>query len=133
MSDLRILVADDDPNARNLLVSILRAAGHRDIVHASDGQRALALLRDPAPFAVAFLDIEMPGFSGLEVLELARSSQPECRWVVVTGNSAIENVLAGMRAGATGFVVKPYSMNKIFDVLTRCRLGQVNGGVPGAA
>jgi CheY-like chemotaxis protein len=126
MRTLRILVADDDTSARNLLVTMLREAGFRDIVHAADGQRALALLREPVPFALAFLDIEMPGYSGLEVLELAREQQPDCRWVVVSGNSAVENVLAGLRAGANGFVVKPYSMNKIFDVLARC-------GVPLAA
>jgi CheY-like chemotaxis protein len=120
MRTLRILVADDDPNARNLLVSILREAGYREIVHAADGQRALALLREPAPFALAFLDIDMPGYSGLEVLELARERQPDCRWIVVSANSALDNVLAGLRAGANGFVVKPYSMNKIFDVLARC-------------
>lgn len=122
MSTVRILVADDDPHARNLLVSILRAGGYRDIVHAADGQRALALLSEPAPFAAAFLDIDMPGLSGLEVLALSKPRQANCRWVLVSGNSAVENVLAGLRAGAGGFVVKPYSMNKIFDVLARCRM-----------
>jgi DNA-binding NtrC family response regulator len=124
MSVARILVADDDPHARNLLGSILREAGYRDIVHAGDGQRALALLREPAPFTVAFLDIDMPGFSGLEVLEMAKPSQPACSWVLVSGNSAVENVLAGLRAGAGGFIVKPYSMKQIFDVLTRCRVAR---------
>jgi two-component system chemotaxis response regulator CheY len=119
MRTLRILVADDDPHARNLLISILREAGYRDIVAAADGQRALTLLGE-APFTVAFLDIDMPGYSGLEVLAMAKPAQPDCRWVVVSGNSAVENVLASLRAGAGGFVVKPYSMNKIFDVLTRC-------------
>jgi CheY-like chemotaxis protein len=120
MKTLRILVADDDTGARNLLVSILREEGYRDIVQAADGQRALALLREPAPFGLAFLDIDMPGYSGLEVMELAKACQPDCRWVVVSANSAVENVLAGLRAGAGGFVVKPFSMNKIFDALARC-------------
>jgi DNA-binding NtrC family response regulator len=120
VSAARILVADDDPSARDLLTSILREAGFRDIVQASDGQRALALLREPAPFALAFLDIEMPGFSGIEVLTMGKEAQPRCRWVMVSANSAVENVLAGLSAGASGFVVKPYSMNKIFTVLARC-------------
>jgi two-component system chemotaxis response regulator CheY len=62
----------------------------------------------------------MPGYSGLEVLTLAQVSQPHCRGVLVTANSAVDNVLAGLRAGAGGFIVKPYSMNKIYDVLAKC-------------
>ena len=127
----RVLVADDDVGARSLLVSILRAAGFADIVQASDGARALALLREPTAFTLAFLDIDMPGFSGIEVLTLAKPCQPGCRWVLISANSAIDNVLAGMHAGASGFVVKPYSMNKIDDVLVRCGAnGQAARTVP---
>jgi two-component system chemotaxis response regulator CheY len=119
MSGPRILVADDDAGARELLASILRAGGFADIVQAGDGPRALALLRDGGRFDCAFLDIEMPGFSGIEVMTMAKVAQPACRWVLVTAHSAIDNVLAGLSAGASGFIVKPYSMNKIFDVMAR--------------
>ena len=120
MSALRVLVADDDPSARALLSSILRAAGFSDIVQVVDGHAALARLRDPDRFALAFLDIAMPGFSGIEVLTMAKTCQPNCRWVIVSGNSALENVLAALHAGASSFVVKPYSMNKIYDAFARC-------------
>ena len=120
MSAARILVADDDPGARALLASILRAAGFSEIVQVADGQSALAQLRETAPFALAFLDIAMPVFTGIEVLTMAKLCQPACRWVLVSGHSALDNVLAGLNAGASSFVVKPYAMVKIHDALTRC-------------
>ena len=120
MRSPRILLADDDGITRDLLASMLRELGGAEIVPVPDGQRALEALRAPCAFDLAFLDIDMPGLSGLEVLMLAKGSQPRCRWVIISAHSAVANVMASLDAGASGFVVKPFSANKIVDMLTRC-------------
>ena len=116
----RIMIADDDEQMRELLVSILHQRGYRDIVHASSGTQAYALLADAKePFDLALLDLEMPGMSGLEVLSACRALLPHCMWVIVSGHSGLPNVLSAISAGAHGFIVKPYSMVKVFDILDK--------------
>lgn len=116
----QVLIADDDGAMRSLLAMVLREHGYRDVVYASDGAQACGLMRTAgASLRLAFLDIDMPGASGLEVLALARQQRPECACVIVSAHSAVENVMAAVRGGAAGFVVKPYAAQKIADVLLK--------------
>jgi two-component system, chemotaxis family, chemotaxis protein CheY len=113
----RILVAEDDGLLRGLLISLLRQLGYGNIVEASNGQRAYDLIRDTDErIELAFLDIEMPGFTGLELLTMMPGQRaPYC--VIVSAHSAAENVMAAIKAGARGFVVKPYAARQINDIL----------------
>lgn len=105
---------------RELLAQILRSHGHQQIRFAEDGQRAIDLLgAQRANIALAFIDLNMPGFNGIEVLTLARTLLPDCYCVVVSGHSDLSNVTAAIGAGARGFIVKPYSVKKISDMLAR--------------
>lgn len=114
------MIADDDAQMRELLVSILHQRGYRDIVQASNGRQAYALLvHAKEPFDLALLDLEMPGMNGLDVLSACRPLLPHCMWVIVSGHSALPNVLSAISAGAHGFIVKPYSMVKVFDILDK--------------
>jgi len=116
---VEILIADDEAEMRNLLASILRSCGYSNIEHAADGvQASVALERAAAP-RLAFLDIHMPGQSGIEVLVRAQVTTPACFCVMVSGKSAMENVLSALDKGARGFVVKPYNIKKITDVLDK--------------
>ena len=117
---VEILIADDEAEMRNLLASILRSRGYSNIEHAADGVQASRALERAAPAPrLAFLDIHMPGLSGIEVLVRAQASRPACFCVMVSGKSATENVLAALEKGARGFVVKPYNIKKITDVLDK--------------
>ncbi len=116
----RILIADDDAPMRELLGSILRQRGYRDIVHATDGRQAHSLLLSAkVPFDLVLLDLDMPGMSGIEVLSTCRPLLPNCMWVMVSGHSALPNVMSAISAGAMGFIVKPYNMEKIFGMLDK--------------
>jgi CheY-like chemotaxis protein len=117
---IRVLIADDDAPMRSLLSSLLRTCGYLNVEQAGDGQQALDRLRDTAaPVDLAFLDIEMPGFTGIELLTMLPdgAARPFC--VVVSAHSGLENVLAVLNAGARGFIVKPYSPRKISDMLAK--------------
>lgn len=121
MSDLRqtgILIADDEGEMRNLLALILKTCGYTNIEFASDGQKAIEMLGKPQ-IGLAFLDINMPGFSGIEVMTQVKDIRPNCYCVMVSGHSALENVLAALNAGARAFIVKPYNQKKIGDILAK--------------
>jgi YesN/AraC family two-component response regulator len=115
-----ILIADDEPAMRELLTSVLRTHGYRRIRHAGDGQQAVDLLgRDDSEIDLAFIDLDMPGFGGLEVISLAKTLRPQCYCVVVSGSSELSNVIAAIQGGARGFIVKPYTAAKISDILKK--------------
>ncbi|MRV72992.1 response regulator [Duganella sp. FT92W] len=117
---ISVLIADDEATMRNLLASVLKSCGYSNFLHASDGQQSMEHLRTgDKSLRLAFLDIDMPGFSGLEVLEMARQTRPGCAYVMVSAHSAIDNVISAMNRGAAGFVVKPYTPQKIADVLAK--------------
>jgi len=118
LNKVTVLIADDEPLMRQLLASILRSMGYGNIAYAADGPQAVAAINDDG-IDIAFLDIDMPGFTGLEVLEIAKSTRPDCFFVVVSSHSGLDNVLAALNSGARGFIVKPYNAQKIHDVLLK--------------
>ncbi|MBY0240980.1 MAG: response regulator [Burkholderiaceae bacterium] len=117
---ITVLIADDEAPMRNLLAAVLKNFGYSNFIHAANGQQAMESLRTAdQSLRLAFLDIDMPAFSGLEVLQLARETWPDCAYVIVSAHSAIDNVISAMNRGAAGFVVKPYTPKKIADVLAK--------------
>ncbi|NHZ32293.1 response regulator [Massilia rubra] len=122
--DSTILVADDERMMRDLLTSILKSCGYSHFLYAADGQQALELMRQEGPaLGLAFLDINMPGFTGIELLALAKHCCPACDCIIVSADSAVGNVMASLSGGAAGFVVKPYTPRKIADVLAKYTRG----------
>lgn len=104
-----VVVADDDPDARLLLITALRRDGRFDVVgEATDGAAAVDCARELVPDLV-LLDLAMPGVGGLEALPLLREAAPDSHVVVVSGfpGDRLEGV---MRArGAVGYVEKGLS------------------------
>lgn len=122
---LRILIADDITLMRDLLAGLIRRHGEHDISMARDGQAALELCGRPGQvFDVAFLDQNMPGFKGTELLALLKAQQPNCVTAIVTAHSDRDTVRSAIEAGVDGFIVKPYSMNQIEEILMRARVEQ---------
>jgi two-component system, chemotaxis family, chemotaxis protein CheY len=114
----RVLLADDSRAGRDLLASMLRQVCVAELLEAGDGHEAMLALR-AQPFQLVFLDIEMPGMDGLEVLRQVSALQPAPYVVVVTAHASAVNVKQALELGARGFVVKPYSAQRILDVLRR--------------
>lgn len=115
-----VIIADDEPLMREMLASVLRSLGYRYLALAADGRRAAQLLEVPEyRRAIMFLDIHMPGMDGLAVLDHARQLGSEAFIVIVSADSAVERVLASLAGGAKGFVIKPYSAQKIIDMINK--------------
>jgi DNA-binding response OmpR family regulator len=106
---VRILIADDDPVSRRLLVAAAGAPGH-EIVVVADGTEACGSLEGEDSPSLAILDWIMPGLSGVEVCRRVRARQvPNPPYLIlVTSRERREDVTAGFAAGADDYIVKPF-------------------------
>jgi CheY-like chemotaxis protein len=104
-----ILICDDEEPLRALLRATLAGLGH-ELIEASDGERALELVRERRP-EVLVLDVMMPGRSGLEIVREIRD-QPELdatKIVVVSTHAEAGHADEAVRTGANRFLGKPFS------------------------
>jgi adenylate cyclase len=102
-----ILVADDVADNREILAARLSSQGFRTI-EAGDGEAALAAVRREAPDLI-LLDVMMPKLDGLEVCRLLRADpeQPYIPIILVTAKVGLEDIVAGLDAGADEYLTKP--------------------------
>ena len=115
----RVLVADDEESIRFVLRETLEEAGHQ-VVEAASGDQALALLAAER-FAMAFLDIRMPGPSGLEILEQIRATGSDTAVVIITAQSTFENAVEAMKRGALDYLVKPFGMAEVLALAQKAQ------------
>ena len=101
----RILIVDDHPLTRDALASLLRAHGLDVVGVASDGAVAIDDAARLQPDLV-LLDLSMPGMDGIAALPRLREAAPRCEVVVLTASGTEENLLAAIRAGAAGYLMK---------------------------
>jgi signal transduction histidine kinase len=105
-----VLVVDDDPDVRALLVRALRAEGH-GVRQAATVAEALAALDAGAP-DVALLDKNLPDGSGVDVLRALRARALETEAIVITGYASLESSMEAVRLGAFDYVEKPFDSLK---------------------
>jgi DNA-binding NtrC family response regulator len=109
----RVLIVDDDPVQRRLLESMVTRFGYEPVT-AEGGNAALSLLAADGPGIDALvLDLVMPDLDGLAVLARLREAGHAVPVIVQTAHGGIDNVVSVMRAGATDFVVKPVSPERL--------------------
>lgn len=114
------LIVDDVAEMRSLLKTTLLKVGVTNIVEADSAHTALARYRESRS-NIVFLDINMPGESGISLLEVLREEDKFSYVVMVSGDSTVDNVKTTIGLGARGFVVKPYTLSKIEEVVKRYR------------
>lgn len=109
-----ILVAEDDPLSRRILLRILRENGH-PVIEAADGNLAWEVCRGDDPPRIVILDWMMPGLSGIEVCQRLRA-QPERPYTIViliTAKNRHQDMLEGFAAGVDDFITKPYAPDQL--------------------
>ncbi len=109
-----ILIVDDDPVQRRLLEAAITRSG-MNVMSAPGGQPALDLINGPRgdQFSLILLDLVMPDMDGLAVMAALRVSHPELPVIVLTAKGGIDSAVEAMRAGASDFLVKPASPERI--------------------
>ena len=108
MTKTRVLVADDDESIVWVLDKFFTEKGF-SVLKAGDGEAAADLLRDDTP-SMAFLDINMPGKDGLEVL---RDASPSTAIIIMTAEDTMTNTLEAMKRGAFDYISKPFDLDEV--------------------
>jgi CheY-like chemotaxis protein len=114
----RILIIDDYAGSRETLGDFLGLLGY-EVLLASDGPSGLQMLADGKPNLV-FLDIVMPGMSGLEVIRRVREVNSSIPVVMITGHDNTEIGRDLLLAGATDFIRKPLNFDYVQRVVETC-------------
>jgi DNA-binding NarL/FixJ family response regulator len=112
----RTLVVDDHPLTRTALVGLLEQQSFTVVGEAADGPEAVESARRLQPDLV-LLDLTMPGGGGLEALPKVRAAAPNCEIVVLTASGTEDDLLAAIRAGAAGYLLKTEPPERIAEFL----------------
>ena len=110
MGELKILVVDDSPTMRRIIVNTLKRAGYGRVIEAGDGAEALGMLRgEGADFVVT--DWNMPGMDGLILAnEIRRDVTLEKTPILmVTTRSVKDDIMEALQAGVNDYIIKPFS------------------------
>jgi two-component system chemotaxis response regulator CheY len=112
----RVVIVDDNLLCRTLLRRILCDGGHDVVGEAEDGTQAPACVHELRADLVT-LDLVMPGRGGLATLEHLLMVDPSLAVVVCSASLDQRRVLAALRLGAKGFVVKPFDHDTVLDAV----------------
>ena len=112
----RILLVDDHPLTREALGALLAQHGFDVVGEAGDGHEALELAEELQPELI-LLDLSMPELDGLSALPRLREISPDAEVVVLTASGTEENLLAAIRGGAAGYLLKSEPPGRIVEFL----------------
>ncbi|MGF6596490.1 two-component system chemotaxis response regulator CheY [Paraburkholderia sp. GAS448] len=124
---MKILVVDDFPTMRRIVRNLLKELGYSNVDEAEDGMAGLARLRS-GTYEFVISDWNMPNLDGLAMLKEIRAdaSLTHLPVLMVTAESKKENIIAAAQAGASGYVVKPFTaatldekLNKILEKMAK--------------
>jgi two-component system, NtrC family, response regulator AtoC len=112
-----ILIVEDEPRMRRLLEITLGEDGH-NVQTADDAEKGLAFLRrEPADLVVT--DLKLPGMNGLEFLQEGKRLNPALPFIVMTAYGSVETAVDAMKAGASDYVLKPFTMAEMKLVISK--------------
>lgn len=123
--NLKFLVVDDFSTMRRIVRNLLKELGFANVDEAEDGVAALAKLRN-SQFDFVISDWNMPNMTGIDLLINIRgdANLKSLPVLMITAEAKKENIVAAAQAGASGYIVKPFTaavleekLNKIFEKL----------------
>lgn len=127
----RILIVDDQDNARGMLSEMLQTEGY-DVDQAASGEAASIMVAERG-YDLVITDLRMGDVGGLEVLKRARETSPLTEVIVMTAFGTIEDAVEAMRCGARDFVQKPFVEEELLVKVSRATRTQQLAGEQRAA
>lgn len=114
---LRIFVADDHPIVRDGLIAVISTQPDFEVVgQAETGPEAVERVAALAP-DIVLLDLEMPGFDGVETLARLRAANPAVRVIIFTAFDTDDRILQAVQAGAKGYLLKGAPREEVFQAI----------------
>lgn len=114
----KAVIADDSLTLRKLLMTILSHMGIEVVGEARDGKQATELVALHKPDIVC-LDFEMPVMNGLDALKIIRNQNTSAKVVMITAMASRELFNRATKAGANGYILKPFHPDKVTENITR--------------
>lgn len=114
----RVLVADDSSTMRKIILRSLQAVGVSTAVEAADGNEAISLF-NPGEFDMVLTDWNMPGKSGLEVVQDIRARDPKVPIIMITTEAEKGRVIQAIQAGVSDYLVKPFTADTLREKLEK--------------
>jgi diguanylate cyclase (GGDEF)-like protein len=109
-----ILIAEDDPDYRSLLIRRAAKMG-LEIIEAADGGEAMKVIRRQT-FDLMVVDLYMPGYNGIDLVKAARKIDPEIQALILTGSASVETAVLALRAGVYDYLTKPLDSMTTFEL-----------------
>jgi len=111
----RVLIVEDDPTTVQLIEFLLRK-NNFEVLIAQDGVEALKISREKKPDLI-LMDVMMPKMDGIEAIEKLQESEEtqEIPIVILSALGQEMDVMRGLQAGASGYIVKPFSPQELLD------------------
>lgn len=113
----KILLVDDEPGVRHVLVGILRQEKH-EVTPAAYAEQAQDILQSEV-FDLLLSDIMMEPIDGLELLKFARVAYPKMAVVLMTAHGSVEQAVESIHKGSFDYVLKPFKTEKLFSTIRR--------------
>ena len=110
-SKIKFLVVDDFSTMRRIVRNLLKELGYTNVEEAEDGAIALQKLKSGGAFDFVVTDWNMPNMDGLTLLQSVRAD-PALKHLpvlMITAEAKKENIIAAAQAGASGYIVKPFT------------------------
>lgn len=120
-----VLIIDDAYTVREYLRQTLMHLGISNIHEASNGKRGWQVFGE-GQHDLVFLDIELPDINGKQLLQQIKMKADKTHVVMVTAHNSVENVQSSIASGASGFIAKPFSPQKIKNIVERCLTAKLN-------
>lgn len=119
---MSLLIVEDDADFRDSSVRWMERKGH-NVASAASGAEAIGLC-ERQQFDVGIFDMNMPGMSGIELLQRIRDSESDMEVIILTGQGTIESAVAAMKMGACDYLTKPCPLG---DLEHHCKLARERG------
>lgn len=118
---MKVLVVDDSPTMRRIVVQMVKRLGYSDIVEAGDGQEALSRLQAENDIGLVLSDWNMPVMNGLELTQAIRSDEQFAKLpiLMVTTRNMKEDIVIAMKAGVNNYVTKPFDPKTIKEKIDK--------------
>lgn len=119
-AELKFLIVDDFATMRRIVRNILKEIGYQNVDEAEDGQEALKKLRAGA-FDFVVSDINMPNMNGFDLLRQIRTDDAlkSLPVLMVTAEAKKEDIIMAAQAGASGYIVKPFTKATLEEKLAK--------------
>lgn len=115
---LKIVVVDDSLIIRRNIAKMLERMGHEIVAEAKNGKEAIACYSKHSPDLIT-MDITMPDMDGIEAVKGIIKRNEEAKIIMVTSHGQEEMVIAAIKAGASGYVLKPVNAEKLSNAIKR--------------